>query len=496
MKIIKLISKINIPDIWIIIFLVILNIVLKSIYLIDYNIDLDEPYTLFHSQQSLKEFFPIFKRENNPPLYFVILHFWIKLFGVGILAARILPMLFSSFAVIYIFKTGKKFLNLKIGLGVSFLYTFSNIIIGEAHDCRVYSLLVLLTVMSMYFFLSIIKNKRNKFYLVALAIVNVLLIYSHFLAFFVILGQFLFIFFLKPVRKRILKKYIITLLIMLVAYLPYGYILFIRFSKTMQTGIEQHSLEFLYPYVTSLNTFGNGFISGNIFLLIILVFCGVILLGRIKLTVYEKILSGWFILLYLILVLVSSKLQVLSTPRYIIFLVPGFFFLLMIAADHLFKEDKVLNYFIPIAIVILMVSSTNLNFSNRMEAKNTASYIKDHKSDSTQVYIVPHWIGYVFTYHYNIEIFTDYINYTKNLNDDNIFLISSVNDIDTIKLKTATDVLLLDGWNNMSDVDPDYQIMKILNRQFNEPDQTIRNHGYNIYHYSRWNKINNVANTY
>ncbi len=115
MKKLQSIKRIKINDGWIIVFIVLANIILKSIYLTDYNIDLDEPFTLYHSQQSLKELWSMLKWENNPPLYFFVLHFWIKLFGVGVLSARILPMLFGALAAGMVYKLGAKFLSKKIG---------------------------------------------------------------------------------------------------------------------------------------------------------------------------------------------------------------------------------------------------------------------------------------------------------------------------------------------------------------------------------------------
>jgi uncharacterized membrane protein len=336
MKKLQSIKRIKINDGWIIVFIVLANIILKSIYLTDYNIDLDEPFTLYHSQQSLKELWAMFKWENNPPLYFFVLHFWIKLFGVGVLSARILPMLFGALAAGMVYKLGAKFLSKKIGLVAALIFTFSNIMIKEAHDCRVYTLLVLLTVASMYLYMSLIKERRNKKYLFALTIVNILLVYSHFLAFLVIGLQCFYLLVIPIIRKRILKQYAISIVLTFLAYLPYAAIFIFRFFETSDNGINQPPLSAVSVYATFFETFGNGFLTTNIFILLTIAFLIYILIKREKLTIYEIILTGWFFVLYLISFIVSLKFPILTTPRYLIFIVPGFFFFIVIAVNHLF----------------------------------------------------------------------------------------------------------------------------------------------------------------
>lgn len=467
----------------IIISLVALNVIIKSIYLTDYNIDVDEPFSLFHSQQPLTELFKIFIWENNPPLFFVILHFWIKMFGIGVVSARFLPMLFSALAVIFIYKIGKKFLTQKIAIGASLLYTFSNLNIMEAHDTRVYSLLVLLTTASMYFYFSLIGSENKRKYSIALTITNILLIYAHFLAFFIIILQAIYTLFIPSVRKKIFKEHLYSSILLFISYLPYLYLLIERFTRTVQAGVHS-KIQLINLYGSFLNTFGNNFLTGNNFLLILLIFALYALITRSKLTIYETMILGWFLFLFLVIFLVSFKIRIITVPKYLIFLTPGFFLTLMIAVNYVSKSYKVLNYLLLLFYIFLMIVSCNLNYSQKLDSKKVVSYIETHKTDSTLVYIAPPWIDLVFTYHFNIEVFKDYKNYKTSLNDNNIFSISSADDIDISKLMKASDVFLLDGWDNMSVVDPYNTIIKTLNTQFGILDTTISYRGYRIFHFS------------
>ncbi|HPR31895.1 MAG TPA: glycosyltransferase family 39 protein [Prolixibacteraceae bacterium] len=478
-------NKKNFSDTWIIILLVLINIALKSVYLTDYNIDLDEPFSLFHSQQTLRELFSIFKNENNPPFHFLILHFWIKLFGIGPLSARILPMLTGSFAVIFIYKLGKKFLNFKSGIVAALLYTFSNSMIMEAHDCRVYSLFVLLTAASMYFYMSLIQEPKTKRYLFALTITNICLLYSHFLAFLLIGLQLFFLLLNTEIRKKAAKPILLSFFFAFLAYLPYASLFLVRFMETSVQGTNQPQLNFVNAYSTFFVTFGNGFLVSNLYLALIVSFLAGIVLKKIRLSVHEIIFAGWFVGVYLASFLISFKFPIVTTPRYLVFIVPGFFLFVIIAVNRLFVRDKFLHNAMLAFVVLLMLSSIDLYYSNKMEAEKTVRFIKENKSDSTLVYVVPPWVAYVFAYHYDLDIFKDYRNFDERLHLENIYLLSSASGMDTSLFQNASDILLLDGWGNMSYVDPELTIMNSLESNFGTMDQQTIFQSYGVYHFSK-----------
>ena len=140
--------------------LVIVNVIVKSVFLTTQPISHDEPFTIYHAQFDLINLIDYLKNYNNPPLFEILIHFWIKLFGVSELSVRILPMLFSSFAVLFIYNIGKTFFDEVTAVVSSVLFTFSVMQIWYAHDCRVYSLFLLLTLSSFYLFFSLLKHER------------------------------------------------------------------------------------------------------------------------------------------------------------------------------------------------------------------------------------------------------------------------------------------------------------------------------------------------
>ena len=129
-------------------------VLLKSLFLTSQSISLDDPFTIYHAQFDFWNLIGYLKNYNNPPLFEILLHFWIKLFGITEISVRILPMLFSSFSVLFIYKIGKVFFDSKTAIVVSILFTFFNIQLFYAHDCRVYSLFLLTVVMFYCFFVT------------------------------------------------------------------------------------------------------------------------------------------------------------------------------------------------------------------------------------------------------------------------------------------------------------------------------------------------------
>ena len=107
------------------------------------------------------------------------MHYWIKIFGIGAFAARFPALLFSSLSAVVLFKTGLKYFNLRTGLLTALFYTGSTFHMFYAHDARVYSLFFLLSALSLYFFLSLIKEIENKKTLVYLILCNILFVAIH-----------------------------------------------------------------------------------------------------------------------------------------------------------------------------------------------------------------------------------------------------------------------------------------------------------------------------
>ena len=106
--------------------LLLINFAIKILYLNAGDIGGDEPFTIFYSQVDFETFANMMKNENNPPLFFLLIHYWIKLFGISAFSTRFLPLIFSTLTVLFIYKTGRKFFNTRLAVLASLIFTLSN----------------------------------------------------------------------------------------------------------------------------------------------------------------------------------------------------------------------------------------------------------------------------------------------------------------------------------------------------------------------------------
>jgi len=217
--------------------LVLTNFLFKG-YCISHNaIAGDEPFSIFYAQPDVFTIIKELSIGNNPPLYEILLHFWIKLFGTSAIAVRSLSLIFSSIAVGFVFRLAQQFFNVQVAVYTSLLFILSNYQTIFAHEARVYSLLGLLCLISVfYYFRIIIKNDVSRSTVIKFIVVSTLLIYSHYFGFFILIVQFLFVLGTKELRLKYWRKLVLIAGIIFILYLPNTIVFIGRFLDSSSTG--------------------------------------------------------------------------------------------------------------------------------------------------------------------------------------------------------------------------------------------------------------------
>lgn len=460
--------------------LIILNLLVKAIYIDFGDISGDEPFTLFYAQVGMDQFSQMLEHENNPPLFFLLVHIWIKLFGVEAAAVRTLPLLFSIFTAPFIYLIGKKFFNLKTGIIAALLFTFSSYSIYFAHETRVYSLFGLLTAVSMYGFLSLMKNPKSKISFWTFIIANALLIYSHFFGFFVFAIQGICILLIKEFRFH-WKKGFIGFLITGGLYLPYLPTFINRFLASKDgTWVPEPTLKSLY-YV--LKDFSNVPVSTVLFLLIIGAGTFYSLFkNKATISPYAKSIFIWFLFPYLTMFLVSFKLP-MFIDRYLTHVSIGFFLLIAVAI-HQFKQFKWPSFGLSLLTVLLIIVTTNLKSGHLPNRKSLVEEVLKNKDEKTAVIICPPWLDLEIIYHYKLDYFKDFENSRTLFKKDNFFAIYNRSQLPSEEeMKNFNKIIFLDSWAHLTD--PDKSIMKWIdaNYQFTHSNNDFK--GYQVYFYKR-----------
>ena len=132
---------------------------------------------------------------NNPPLWELILHGWLKLAQNDTeFSVRFLPATFSALTAVVLYYLGQEGGGRIAGILSALLWTFSSFAQGVCREARAYGLLALLTALSFLSFTRYLKHQRP-IYFWGWLIVSILLIHTHYSSFFVPLFQVLWLIF-------------------------------------------------------------------------------------------------------------------------------------------------------------------------------------------------------------------------------------------------------------------------------------------------------------
>lgn len=430
----------------------IINILLKSFFLISQSISLDEPFTIYHAQFDFWNLIGYLKNYNNPPLFEILLHFWIKLFGITEVSVRILPMLFSSFSVLFIYKIGKVFFDIKTSIVASILFTFSNIQLFYAHDCRVYSLFLLLTVVSFYYFFKLLKNGRLPIIcLIVYTLTNILIVYAHYFGFFVwgLESLIIVLYYRKNLQVTIL--FVKVFLFSIVCYTPYIFILYQRFFESAKNGTYLEVPNGIESIYNMLWSFTNVPVV-TVITLIIITSCLVkffFFTQKQIINPYAKYVIIWFTVPFIFMFIVSYKVP-MFVDRYLIYITPALYLMLALGIAFLFPQKKIYQV-MSFLLVSSFLFSSNLNPDKKRLVKETVNYIKSNKNNKTIVLVCSTSFNTSFAYYYNQKYFqeidqtSEYQKLEDLLRKDNIYFINHLDSSIINKINQYEEIIYLDA---------------------------------------------------
>jgi len=146
----------------------------------------------------------------NAPLYWIVLHFWVKIFGFSEFSLRTPSMLFSFLTTGIVFLLGKELFNRKTAILATLLIVLSPFHLWYAQEARDYSMVVFWGTLSSYILFLTVKENRFKKWL-AFTFVSLAGMYTNYFYVFLVVAQFLYL--LCIFRFRIRKIYTSFLLI-------------------------------------------------------------------------------------------------------------------------------------------------------------------------------------------------------------------------------------------------------------------------------------------
>lgn len=162
----------------------------------------------------------------HPPLFYVLLKIWISVGGENLFWLRFFSVFFSVIALLpfYLLCRELKLNFSTIALALCF-FTVSGSLIKYAQEVRMYSLLLVLSLASTWLFIRFFNSGKN---IGVLTFVNILLIYTHYFGWLVVLAEMLAILIFQRAK---LRRILIMFAVLAASFAPWTYAVW-RATKT------------------------------------------------------------------------------------------------------------------------------------------------------------------------------------------------------------------------------------------------------------------------
>jgi len=213
----------NLKQVYLLIFIIVLAVVLRLIN-INQSLWLDEAISFQAvTEYSLKNLITDFlSKDFNPPLYYLILFFWLKIVPNSEFFIRIPSLVFGVLSCLFVYKIYKfLFKNRKGAFWASLLLATSSLHIYYSQEARAYSLSAFLAILSIYYFLKVINNE-NIIFIIYYLLFSVLMLYSHYTTWLIFPSQwFYFLISRKWEQKKSAVKLLISNILIFLLFVPF-----------------------------------------------------------------------------------------------------------------------------------------------------------------------------------------------------------------------------------------------------------------------------------
>jgi len=136
----------------------------------------------------------------HPPLFYIILKVWILTSGESLLWLRLLPVLFGVIAIFpFIYLCNELKISFWTRLLAFLLVAVNGSLIKYSQEVRMYSLLMCLSLFSMWLFTRYFQKGKG---IVAFTIINILLVWTHYFGWFVVVSEVVAILIFQRIKWR------------------------------------------------------------------------------------------------------------------------------------------------------------------------------------------------------------------------------------------------------------------------------------------------------
>jgi 4-amino-4-deoxy-L-arabinose transferase-like glycosyltransferase len=353
----------------------------------------DEAFSVHLSKMNIADLIKNTAEDVHPPLYYIILNFWETIFGDSEISSRALSLIFNILTIYFLYRAASYLYDKKTGLVAAFILAISPFHIYYSQEARMYSLLGLLSLLSVYYFMkSAAEIKNINFH--KYVIFSALMLYTHVYGFWILSFEILFVlglYYFKRIEKQKIKFFVLALAATLILYLPWAGVLFSQ-AYRINSGFWIPPCDWLALPETFVSFSGSLILSAIYAFLLLTAFfyikktrltdeagitrtVHVLYLSKIR---DELFLWMWFILPVIIPLLISFLYQPIYDAKYAIAASLGFYVLI---ARAIVKIK--LRGFRPVILSIILLLSLipifeNANMQTKERWRDAIDYVNKH----------------------------------------------------------------------------------------------------------------------
>jgi mannosyltransferase len=147
---------------WLLILITLIGGILRVFLLTNKGLELEEIFSMWLANHDVADMLQwIAKIDHHPPLYYLLLHYWIKLNGVNASDLRMLSVLFGTGTIPIIFLIGKRISGVLMGLAAAVILALSPFNIRFAQEARMYTLLMFNAAVAIYALVWLLTDERS-----------------------------------------------------------------------------------------------------------------------------------------------------------------------------------------------------------------------------------------------------------------------------------------------------------------------------------------------
>lgn len=334
----------------------------------------DEAWAATLAVKPAWEIIRIVSHDTSPPFYYLLLHFWMKIFGTSEIAIRSLSFLFFLGTAWVVFLIGKNLWDKKTGIIASLLILSNPFLFTYAFEGRMYALLLLTSTLSVYFF---IRRTRWPFIFASTAA-----LYTHHFSIFVIFWEILWRLKEKfPSSFKDFSKNFSDFLIVGLFYLPWIYPLFYQ-TSLVASGFWLGKPT-IKTFFQTLEKFLVGSKKGFLHDIALGGILAVLFLRRWK---KQKNISlfilGWTLTPLILTFIISQLFQSIFFDRYMLASIPSI--CLLVSSER----RKISNILISLVLISLFIVNGNYFFHpTKRPFRELAQYIK---TEAPSLFLINH----------------------------------------------------------------------------------------------------------